>query len=235
MSWMVNKWQLLWRPIGGAVWWVRICAVTCVFLLLTCVGACLLRLHPAGHIPATLLCSFMRCHPRPATPIALINTPPPASVFNTPLFLCPTPLSVLLVSHPPRTTSAPSITPLNPSPLPPPPPTPPISNMYPSRWAVDQLDQRAPSLVEWMLWLQGLISLGLHVITVGVNLGVIWVGEPEIVVRSRSRVVHNSMQWWQQCPTMPCQAAHTNTHTHTRITRSLARAAHTLLQARQYN
>ncbi|KAI8472414.1 MAG: hypothetical protein J3K34DRAFT_519751 [Monoraphidium minutum] len=42
-------------------------------------------------------------------------------------------------------------------------------------WGVDQLDQRAPSLVEWLLWLQGLVSLGLHVITVGVNLGVIWI------------------------------------------------------------
>ncbi len=44
-----------------------------------------------------------------------------------------------------------------------------------TRWSVDQLDQRAPGLVEWLLWLQGLVSLALHVVTVGVNLGVIWV------------------------------------------------------------
>jgi len=44
-------------------------------------------------------------------------------------------------------------------------------------WLVDQLDQRAPGLVEWLLWLQGLISLGLHIVTVGVNLGVVWVSD----------------------------------------------------------
>lgn len=43
------------------------------------------------------------------------------------------------------------------------------------RWSVDQLDQRAPGLVEWLLWAQGLASLALHIITTGVNLGVIWV------------------------------------------------------------
>jgi hypothetical protein len=55
------------------------------------------------------------------------------------------------------------------------------------RWAVDQLDQRAPSLVEWLLWAQGEISLGLHVITLGVNLGVIWVGGPPARCAAPSR------------------------------------------------
>lgn len=42
-------------------------------------------------------------------------------------------------------------------------------------YSVDWLDQRVPSLVEWLLWLVYQISLILHVVTVGINLGVIWV------------------------------------------------------------
>jgi len=42
-------------------------------------------------------------------------------------------------------------------------------------YSVDWLDQRVPSLVEWLLWLVYQISLVLHVVTVGINLGVIWV------------------------------------------------------------
>ena len=52
----------------------------------------------------------------------------------------------------------------------------PLSRQRPAaRWSVDQLDQRAPSLVEWLLWAQGLVSLAMHIVTTGVNLGVIWV------------------------------------------------------------
>ncbi len=42
-------------------------------------------------------------------------------------------------------------------------------------WLVDQLDQRAPSMVEVLLWVQGTLSLALHMVTLGINLGVIWV------------------------------------------------------------
>jgi hypothetical protein len=42
-------------------------------------------------------------------------------------------------------------------------------------YGVDVLDQRLPSLVEWLLWLVNQTSLTLHVLTVGINLGVIWV------------------------------------------------------------
>lgn len=40
---------------------------------------------------------------------------------------------------------------------------------------MDWLDQRVPSLVEWLLWFVYQVSLLLHVLTVGINLGVIWV------------------------------------------------------------
>lgn len=43
------------------------------------------------------------------------------------------------------------------------------------RWIIDWLDQRVPTFVEWLLWLMNQISLVLHVITVAINLGVIWV------------------------------------------------------------
>ena len=42
-------------------------------------------------------------------------------------------------------------------------------------YGIDWLDQRVPSLVEWLLWFVYQISLTLHVLTVGINLGVIWV------------------------------------------------------------
>ncbi|KAF8059651.1 NLRC3 [Scenedesmus sp. PABB004] len=42
-------------------------------------------------------------------------------------------------------------------------------------WSVDALDRRAPGAVEWALWAMGQASLTLHVLTVGVNLGVIWI------------------------------------------------------------
>eukprot|EP00877_Chromochloris_zofingiensis_P010645 jgi/Chrzof1/5834/Cz16g17170.t1 len=42
-------------------------------------------------------------------------------------------------------------------------------------WSVDQLDQRMPGLVEMLLWFHSLVSLALHVLTVGINLGVIWI------------------------------------------------------------
>jgi hypothetical protein len=42
-------------------------------------------------------------------------------------------------------------------------------------WCVDWLDQRLPSLVEWLLWCVYQVSLLLHVLAVGINLGVIWV------------------------------------------------------------
>lgn len=42
-------------------------------------------------------------------------------------------------------------------------------------YGIDWLDQRVPNLVEWLLWFWYQISLMLHVLTVGINLGVIWV------------------------------------------------------------
>lgn len=48
-------------------------------------------------------------------------------------------------------------------------------------YSVDWLDQRLPTLVDWMLWFWYQISLTLHVLTVGINLGVIWVGTSCIV------------------------------------------------------
>jgi hypothetical protein len=42
-------------------------------------------------------------------------------------------------------------------------------------YAVDWLDQRMPTLVEWILWGVYQVSLMLHVVTVGIDLGVIWV------------------------------------------------------------
>lgn len=42
-------------------------------------------------------------------------------------------------------------------------------------YGVDWLDQRVPALVEWLLWGVYQASLMLHVLTVGINLGVIWV------------------------------------------------------------
>lgn len=42
-------------------------------------------------------------------------------------------------------------------------------------YSMDWLDQRVPSLVEWLLWCVYQVSLLLHVLTVGINLGVIWV------------------------------------------------------------
>lgn len=44
-------------------------------------------------------------------------------------------------------------------------------------YGIDWLDQRMPSLVEWLLWFVYQISLAMHVLTVGINLGVIWVSE----------------------------------------------------------
>lgn len=44
-------------------------------------------------------------------------------------------------------------------------------------YGVDWLDQRLPTLVDWMLWFWYQISLTLHVLTVGINLGVIWVSD----------------------------------------------------------
>lgn len=60
------------------------------------------------------------------------------------------------------------------------------------RWLVDWLDQRVPTLVEWMLWLMSQISLVLHVITVGVNLGVIWVSPCSGSLRSADQWPKNS-------------------------------------------
>uniref|UniRef100_A0A383WCR9 Uncharacterized protein n=1 Tax=Tetradesmus obliquus TaxID=3088 RepID=A0A383WCR9_TETOB len=42
-------------------------------------------------------------------------------------------------------------------------------------WCVDYFDRRLPSTVEWFLWVISQVSLILHVITVGINLGVIWI------------------------------------------------------------
>jgi hypothetical protein len=50
---------------------------------------------------------------------------------------------------------------------------------------VDYFDRRLPSTVEWGLWVISQVSLILHVITIGINLGVIWVRAAAAVVRSR--------------------------------------------------
>lgn len=109
LSWAVNKWQMLWRPLGGALW----CAAS------------------VGHAPS-----------------------------------CPAAAGGAEQAHAAACACAPAR----------------VQRLAPDaaaaprrRWSVDQMDQRAPGAVDWMLWAQGLVSLALHIVTVGVNLGVIWV------------------------------------------------------------
>jgi hypothetical protein len=58
---------------------------------------------------------------------------------------------------------------------------------------VDQLDQRAPTMVEILLWAHSILSLALHVITICVNLGAIWV----------SLLSHRAMHGWRRTVRRP--------------------------------
>jgi hypothetical protein len=77
---------------------------------------------------------------------------------------------------------------------------------------IDYLDQRMPVAVEWLLWGINQVSLTLHIVTVGINLGVMWVGcqgwdccrrraEMEALKSSSKRIDHSSMQLAHGCRT----------------------------------
>lgn len=85
-------------------------------------------------------------------------------------------------------------------------------------YAVDRLDRRAPRAVEWLLWAQGALSLALHVVTVGVNLGVIWVRvrvDDRANPRQRAPLRRASPNPSLIRPTA-CPLARPQTHAHTR-------------------